>query len=363
MNLIDEPKVVEGVKEYQDGDFMRGLILDEYLCELYQPHGFQSGSHYTVGLRLWDGDELIFDSHRVGVPQGVAIDSPGVFEAALSSLSMKPGDTDSDYFSDYTPEQLEWVAKNADDLGTFGTCIREQLDSIWNRETPSWACAAYEDGSHEWLNCWDCQHNWSKQFEWEQYHGLKLWLDGGGKLVEVSLPVTFKLPVYTDPQFRQLPQAQKKLVKALKTKLRQLLAGGTAADFLNLVHWDDVEITTPSRTEPEPEPEPVSENLAIQYRKHDEEGNEALRRLAVGGPRGAPMGRPSLVSDKEATVLLFRVHLVDGDYDLGGAYWGSDKEPLYAALGDGFDRYMRANHRAEARAKLLAAYPNLKFKE
>ena len=75
------------------------------------------------------------------------------------------------------------------------------------------------------------------------------------------------------------------------------------------------------------------------------------------------MGRSSLSDDKEATVLLFRVQFVDGDYDFGGAYWGGTKEPLYAALGVGFERYVRANHRAEARTKLLSDYPNLKFEE
>lgn len=31
-------------------------------------------------------------------------------------FALKPGDTDSDFFADYTPEQLDWVTANGEEL-------------------------------------------------------------------------------------------------------------------------------------------------------------------------------------------------------------------------------------------------------
>jgi len=70
---------------------------------------------------------------------------------------------------------------------------------------------------------------------------------------------------------------------------------------------------------------------------------------------GAPMGRdsfgdPRKVSDKR--ISLFRVRMVDGDYDDGGAYWGGyPSSPLYCArTGDGstYRDFARAKSRKEA---------------
>lgn len=77
---------------------------------------------------------------------------------------------------------------------------------------------------------------------------------------------------------------------------------------------------------------------------------------SVNCSRGAPMGRSEYgnaceVSDKR--IHLFRVNLVDGDYDDGGAYWGGGRgtKPLYCArTGDGctYRAFVRANSRKEA---------------
>lgn len=86
--------------------------------------------------------------------------------------------------------------------------------------------------------------------------------------------------------------------------------------------------------------------------------NELLE--PVSSRYGAPMGRNSLTDDPAATVTLFRVRFVDGDYDAGGAYWGSGT-PLYAAIGEDFRYFLRADSLAEARQELLSGYPDLKI--
>jgi len=93
----------------------------------------------------------------------------------------------------------------------------------------------------------------------------------------------------------------------------------------------------------------------------------------VGSPYGAPMGRAGVTDDPAATVNLFRVRFTgggygtrfdDGDYDLGGAYWGGgpDVNPLWCAWGEGFRVFRRAATRADAKAALAKEYPDLKFR-
>ncbi len=91
------------------------------------------------------------------------------------------------------------------------------------------------------------------------------------------------------------------------------------------------------------------------------DGNSLL--TEVSSKYGAPMGRETIVDDPEATVTLFRVRMVDGDYDAGGAYWGGgpDVEPLYGAIGEGFQFFFRASSLSEAKTVLQDDYPNLKI--
>ena len=77
---------------------------------------------------------------------------------------------------------------------------------------------------------------------------------------------------------------------------------------------------------------------------------------------GAPIGRPTIRDNPEAKVNLFRVELPQG-YDYGGAYWGWGEEPLYAAIGEGFQAFYNAKNRHEAKEKLLKDFPQLKFKK
>lgn len=86
--------------------------------------------------------------------------------------------------------------------------------------------------------------------------------------------------------------------------------------------------------------------------------NELL--TPVSSRYGAPMGRRSIHDNPEAAVTLFRVRFVDGDYDQGGAYWGGGS-PLYAAIGEGFQSFLRAGRLEAARGELLKEFPFLKI--
>lgn len=88
------------------------------------------------------------------------------------------------------------------------------------------------------------------------------------------------------------------------------------------------------------------------------DGNTLLSQMNCS--RGAPMGRCDIKDDPKAKVLLFLVRLEDGGcYDVGGAYWGIGKEPLYGAIGDDFQCFVRAKDIEQARKDILKRFPDL----
>lgn len=77
----------------------------------------------------------------------------------------------------------------------------------------------------------------------------------------------------------------------------------------------------------------------------------------VSSDRGAPMGRYHTRIPAGTKCFLQRVHLVDGDYDRGGAYWGGYPAlPLFCAWADLEDgqvvTYVRAHDREDAKLQL-----------
>jgi len=52
----------------------------------------------------------------IGVPSHHSIDSDAAKRSALGCFALKPGDTDADFFEDYTREQLAWVSAHGEEL-------------------------------------------------------------------------------------------------------------------------------------------------------------------------------------------------------------------------------------------------------
>jgi hypothetical protein len=61
-----------------------------------------------LAYKLRDNDKLIFKGADFHCSPLHAIDSKNAVEGILGFLSLKPGDTDREYFDDYTPAQMEW---------------------------------------------------------------------------------------------------------------------------------------------------------------------------------------------------------------------------------------------------------------
>lgn len=80
---------------------------------------------------------------------------------------------------------------------------------------------------------------------------------------------------------------------------------------------------------------------------------------------GAQMGRPNIILAPESSLYfnLYRVPLVDGGYDNGGAYWGvSTTMPLWHSFDkNGNELFFRAPDREAARTQVLETFPYAKF--
>jgi hypothetical protein len=79
----------------------------------YGPHGHQ---RLNIIVRQ-NGREVFPDGWLyVGIPAGHCTDSAYAKEAAASCVAMRPGDTDAEYFAEYTPDQLAWAQANGEEL-------------------------------------------------------------------------------------------------------------------------------------------------------------------------------------------------------------------------------------------------------
>jgi hypothetical protein len=91
----------------------------------------------------------------------------------------------------------------------------------------------------------------------------------------------------------------------------------------------------------------------------------------VNSKYGAPMGRSDVTelqghdTDAPLRFRLERCRWVDGAYDQGGAYWGMG-EPVYLAVHETDDAYVRRSYRARSRShaigQLRGEFPNARVR-
>jgi hypothetical protein len=93
------------------GELMRDVQLGDFRVQL-----FYFGSHERTGYRFYDGERVIFQGKDYGSSRMDCIDSDNAVYGLLRFLSLRQGDVDSEYFDNYTEEQLNWVNERAEDL-------------------------------------------------------------------------------------------------------------------------------------------------------------------------------------------------------------------------------------------------------
>ena len=96
--------------------------------------------------------------------------------------------------------------------------------------------------------------------------------------------------------------------------------------------------------------------------------NAKLKAAPTYSVRGANMGRMNWgMNDhykRPMMMYLQRVRLVDGDYDLGGAYWGGPPSlPLFCAWAEDDEArvFVRAKDHNAAKLEVKEYFPNAQF--
>ena len=72
---------------------------------------------YRLNMHENDRTQELFDGNDFCCSPMDAIDSDACVEAIMGFLTLRPGDTDEDYFDDYTPAQREYCEQHAESLG------------------------------------------------------------------------------------------------------------------------------------------------------------------------------------------------------------------------------------------------------
>jgi hypothetical protein len=102
---------------------LRAVVIDGYTVITWDTYSRREGTgHNYIGYRLVSPDgKVLFEGDRLGVPAGKAIDSDYTIKQVLSWLTLKPGDTDDEYFAGHTEDQLNWAqGEDAERLSIYG---------------------------------------------------------------------------------------------------------------------------------------------------------------------------------------------------------------------------------------------------
>ncbi|GAA3745232.1 hypothetical protein HDA32_005137 [Spinactinospora alkalitolerans] len=99
---------------------MSTFVIDGFTPDphtlVIEPAGVRPDMRERWSYELFCGDRLVFSGSDLGSPSGVTEDE--VAAHALLWLTLQPGDTDGEYFADYTPAQIEWCGEYAESLVT-----------------------------------------------------------------------------------------------------------------------------------------------------------------------------------------------------------------------------------------------------
>jgi hypothetical protein len=97
---VEEERILRAVK-----------VLGKYYLVIWDTYAVDDQhGHSHLGYRfVGPGGVVLFQGTDLGIPRGVAVDSDEVIDSLLGFITMCPGDTDDEYFENYTPKQMEFA--------------------------------------------------------------------------------------------------------------------------------------------------------------------------------------------------------------------------------------------------------------
>lgn len=88
------------------------------------PYTYSASGHTRIDVEVRHNGRIVFPVGATwcAVPAGCTTDGIRAKELVLATIAMRPGDTDSEYFASYTPEQLAFSERYGEEL----SCERER---------------------------------------------------------------------------------------------------------------------------------------------------------------------------------------------------------------------------------------------
>lgn len=110
----------------EDPCVLRDVSVDGYRLQTWDTYEqCKNGPQSRLAYRFTGKDGLVlFQGDDFGCSPMAAIDSDDCLRSLLGFLTLRPGDTDDEYFDSYTPSQLKWAEECAEEL------------SLWAMEDP-----------------------------------------------------------------------------------------------------------------------------------------------------------------------------------------------------------------------------------
>lgn len=107
--------------DYSD-NLLRDVSFEGHRLVLTDTNRRDSMGKRILGYRLYGpGDDAvpIFEGEDFGCSPMHAADSDETLRSLLGFLTLRPGDTDDEYFEGYTPRQMAWVESYAEELSLW----------------------------------------------------------------------------------------------------------------------------------------------------------------------------------------------------------------------------------------------------
>lgn len=95
-----------------------------FKVELFDSNERDRYGKWAVPFKFYHKGELIFENTLWASPMH-ATDNRETLAAVLCFCSLKPGDTDSEFFADYSERQLEWCQEWGETLGLYEPMMEE----------------------------------------------------------------------------------------------------------------------------------------------------------------------------------------------------------------------------------------------
>ena len=104
-----------------DNDLLRHVEFDGYTLKLWDTNQIDSMHKSILAYEMYtpSGDVLFAGADYHCSPMH-CIDSNDCVRELLGFLTLKPGDTDDEYFENYTPAQMEFAQNEAESLSLWG---------------------------------------------------------------------------------------------------------------------------------------------------------------------------------------------------------------------------------------------------